>query len=89
MILPANLPMLGDPMEMAGKPYRQFLVERWCKSDKYISGDPSKTSGLQPPLILWVEPNPQDAPCEGQVSYRVATSIIRCVVCGCQGSFLE
>lgn len=97
-----DIPMLGDPMEMAGKPYRQFLVERW---NPHPQPAMRAYPGIKTKYVLWVWPEPL-RPCrfyDGSVIdctfYRVAEESLRFYatippaasiwICRCQGRFLE
>jgi len=96
-----NIPMLGDPMEMAGKGYRQFLMVR--DSPHETKDEYSPVTGVLP-VVVWIE----DKPFEianldvGLVRcnwYRVARESLRhwkrpsqfyqAVLCICQGRLIE
>lgn len=102
MILDSEIPMLGDPMEMVGKDYRQFLLERPSPHNP-PPGRVSRTGGNWP-CVIWVRPAPRqctdfgngpirccffDLAPESFSHFRFPGEGPIPVVCTCQGSLIE
>lgn len=101
----ADIPILGDPMEMTGTGARQFLLER---RSPHAGPDVSVAYATERrlfPLVIWVR-----GPAERPFSFGNGTAMIDCAhyqvavetlhhwkdhhgrapwVCECQGRFVE
>lgn len=98
----AEAVMLGDPMEMIGKDYAQFLFER---ESPHASPEKISRSGMGPRVVLWVIPEPISLANVGRgfvrcCFYEVAPECHArfrfpadgqdpCLVCTCQGNLIE
>jgi hypothetical protein len=95
-----NIPMLGDPMEMIGRDYRQFLIER---QPQHSPLRVAKFIGGKLPIVVWVLPDPEkiadfgEGPtyctfynlAPGSAAHFVNDSGLPIVACICQGSLIE
>ena len=95
-----SVPLLGDPLEVLGLGYRQFLMER---DSPHFSKQDANLSGYPYPNGLWVLPDLWRTATDGYRVYRCTFYVVapesvkqfklvepgKCVVCLCQGRLIE